>query len=369
MDRLFSPKIYLTKEIGSDNMRYFLYNIGLIYRIISVTFLIPYKTYLNVDMRGDSLEVRMETKVPARSVLIAFALVILFAGNNAIAVRFSNIELPPFFGAAIRFAAAALILFLIVIILRLPLPRGRGLLGAVIFGLLGAGLNVALLYWALEHVKPGIAMVVLALVPLLTFLFACAHQQEVFSWKALFGALLAVFGIGIVFREQINANVPLLPLLAVVGAAICFAESTVLVKSFPQTHPITTNAIALTTGSVLLFVLSAIWQETPTLPTLPATWLSLFYLIIFGSVATFVLTLYVVKHWTASASAYQFVLIPFVTIPVSAFLVKESISVAFLIGGIFVLAGAYIGGIARTEQLNKVFNGLFFHHKAPTPEC
>ena len=311
----------------------------------------------------------MDTKIPDRSVLIAFVMAILFAGNNAIAVRFSNVELPPFFGAAMRFSAAALILFLVVFLLRLPLPRGRGFYGAVIFGILGAGLNVALLYWALEHVQPGTAMVVLALVPLLTFLFACAHRQEVFSWKALLGGVLAVIGTGIVFSDQLNANVPLLPLLAVVGAAICFAESTVLIKSYPQTHPITTNAIAFTTGSVLLFVLSALWNETPTLPTLPATWISLLYLIVFGSVATFVLMLYVVKNWTASASSYQFVLIPFVTIPVSAFLVNESISIAFLIGGIFVLAGVYIGGIARTEQLSRLFNGLWLRRKAPVPDC
>src|SRR4030065_2121308 len=116
-------------------------------------------------------------------------------------------------------------------------------------------------------------------------------------------------------------------------------------------------------------MLSMLWKETPTLPTLPTTWLVLFYLIIFGSVATFVLSLYVVKHWTASASSYQFVLIPFVTIPVSAILVKESISIAFLIGGIFVLAGAYIGGIARTEQVSRFFNGLWLRRKAPAPEC
>src|SRR4030065_2276769 len=102
-------------------------------------------------------------------------------------------------------------------------------------------------------------------------------------------------------------------------------------------------------------MLSMLWKETPTLPTLPTTWLVLFYLIIFGSVATFVLSLYVVKHWTASASSYQFVLIPFVTIPVSAFLVKETISVAFLIGGIFVLAGGYIGGVGKTDQLKRSF--------------
>jgi drug/metabolite transporter (DMT)-like permease len=157
--------------------------------------------------------------------------------------------------------------------------------------------------------------------------------------------------------------------LAVIGAAVCFAVSTVIIKSFPQAHPITTNAIGFTIGSGLLFLLSALWNETPTLPTLPATWLALVYLIIFGSIATFVLTLYVVKHWTASASSYQFVLMPFVTIPVSAFLLKENISITFLIGGIFVLAGTYIGGIAQTEQLARIFHGFVYRHKTPTPEC
>ena len=156
---------------------------------------------------------------------------------------------------------------------------------------------------------------------------------------------------------------------AVIGAAICFSESTVIIKSFPQAHPITTNAIGFAIGSGLLFALSALWNETPTLPTLPATWLSLLYLIIFGSIATFVLTLYVVKHWTASASSYQFVLMPFITIPVSAFLLKENISLTFIIGGIFVLAGTYIGGIAQTEQLARIFRGLVYRHKTPTPEC
>jgi drug/metabolite transporter (DMT)-like permease len=311
----------------------------------------------------------MNKKYPGRWVLFAFTLSVLLAGNNGIAVKFSNIELPPFFGAAIRFAAAALILFLGVLVGRLPIPGKRGIFGAAIYGLLGAGLNIALLYWALEYVQPGIATVVLALVPLLTFLFACLHRQEAFSWKVLSGGLLAVFGTGMVFREQLNASVPLLPLLAVIGADLCFAESTVLIKSYPQAHPITTNAIGFASGSGLLFVLSVLWRETPSLPSLPATWMALIYLILFGSVATFVLSLYVVKHWTASASSYLFVLMPFVTLPVSALLVNERIGITFLAGGILVLAGTYIGGIASKEQLSKVFSGSWLRHKAPTPGC
>jgi drug/metabolite transporter (DMT)-like permease len=127
-------------------------------------------------------EVNMETKSPDRMTLVAFFLTVLFAGNNAIAVKFSNADLPPFFGAASRFAVAAVILLIMVLVLRLPLPRGRGLQGAVIYGILSTGINFALMYWALQYIQPGLSMVILALTPLLTFLFAWAHRQEAFQW-------------------------------------------------------------------------------------------------------------------------------------------------------------------------------------------
>jgi len=311
----------------------------------------------------------MKTTTPSRSVMIAFALVILLAGNNAIAVRYSNVELPPFFGAAVRFGAAGIILLALVAILRLPLPRGRGLVGALLFGLLGCGINFALMYWALETLHPGLSMVILALVPLMTFLLACAQKQEVFRWKALIGSLLALVGIGVIVWDQVGVKAPLLPMLAVVGAGVCFAESNIIIKAFPQSHPITTNAIALTTGSVLLFILSAIWHETPVLPTRPATWIALGFLTIVGSVVVFGLTIYVIQHWTASASSYQFVLFPIVTMAVSAWLTKEPVNMTLAIGALFVLAGVYIGGIAKSFSLFKTRPLIFSRKKEPCSDC
>jgi len=312
----------------------------------------------------------METKTPNRTVLIAFVLTVIFAGNNAIAVHYSNMELPPFFGAAIRLATAALIFFLVMLVRRLSFPRGQGLLGGVLFGVIGSGLNFALLYWALETLHPALSMVILALVPLMTFLLACVHKQEVFRWKALIGSLIALGGIGLIVWNQLGANAPLLPILAVVGSAVCFAESNIIIKAFPQTHPITTNAIALGTGSIVLFVLSALVRETPRLPTLPTTWGALVFLILFGSVAVFGLTVYVIKNWTASASSYQFVLFPIVTIAVSAWLTKETVSLALILGAILVLAGVYFGGIAKSIKLPKFSPRFSLRRKeAPCVEC
>ncbi len=311
----------------------------------------------------------METKIPSRSVILAFILVVIFAGNNAIAVRYSNVELPPFFGAAIRLALAAAILFLIVLVFRLPLPHGRGFLGAALFGFIGSGLNFAFLYWALETLHPGLSMVILALVPLMTFLLACIQRQEVFRWKALFGSLIALGGIGVIVWNQLGARVPLLPILAVVAAAVCFAEANVLIKVYPQSHPITTNAIGLTTGAITLFILSAIFREAPRLPSLTATWVALAFLVLCGSVAVFSLSVYVIKHWTASASSYQFVLFPIVTIAVSAWLTKEPITLPLIVGAALVLLGVYIGGIANLSQLERLISALRPRGEVPCPDC
>ena len=288
-----------------------------------------------------------------RLTLLAFVVSTVLAGNNAIAVRFSNQELPPFFGAGLRFGAAALILFGVVAALRLPLPTGRSLTGALVFGSLQYGMSYALMYWSLQQVPAGMFQVVLALAPLFTFVLAIAHRQERFQWRVLVGGLIALAGIALVFREQLVARAPLLPLLAIVLAAACIAESVVLFKTFPKTHPITTNALAMGTGAVILFVISLLAREAPRVPALASTWLAVLYLIFLGSIATFVLALYVLARWTASATSYQLVLMPIVTVLSAAWLAGEAVTPSLVTGGLLVLAGVYVGALARPDLLTR----------------
>ena len=51
--------------------------------------------------------------------------------------------------------------------------------------------------------------------------------------------------------------------------------------------------------------------------------------------------------WTASAASYQLVLIPLVTVAVSAWLQDEPITPAFAVGSLLVLVGVYIGALRR----------------------
>ena len=285
----------------------------------------------------------MKKKWPKWLVVIAFLMSTILAGNNAVAVRYSNAEIPPFLGGALRFGTASIILLAIVWINHLPLPQGRAWIGVIIFGALQFGISPLLFYWSLLEVSPGMFQIILALSPMITFILAIIHQQEKFHWRTLAGCLVSLAGVAIVFHDGMKAEVSLLSLGAVVLGAVSISEAIVLYKSFPKSHPITTNAIGMGIGSIMLFTASMLMGEGMNMPSQPTTWIALVYLIIFGSILTFVLAFVVVKYWKATVASYQLLLMPFVTMISSSIMIGERLNLLILIGGILVLLGVYVG--------------------------
>jgi drug/metabolite transporter (DMT)-like permease len=289
--------------------------------------------------------------LPGTSVLIAFILTVFLAGANAVAVLFTVAELAPFWGATLRFAAAALIFAVILLIRRIALPRGRVLGGLLLYGILAFGVSYALIYFAIRELTAGFTMVILALTPLLTFLFAVLHRLEPFRWRALLGAMLAVAGIGLAFSGQAAGGAPLWAVLFMAGAAACFAESTVILKMLPPVSPLAANAVGMGVATLLLALLSLLAGEAWLLPEQGTTWAAVLYLILFGSVILFYLVVYVIQHWTATASSYLVVLTPFVTVPLGALLAGEEVTAGLLLGALLVLAAVFVGALSGgTDQ-------------------
>ena len=280
-----------------------------------------------------------------RVALAAFVANASLAGGNAVAIRFSNRELAPLWGAGLRFSLAAVLLLAVMAVLRLELPRGRALTGALLYGLVNFGAGFALAYYALVRVQAGLAQTLLALVPLATLLLAAAWRQERLRAAAVVGTLLALAGVVWISRGSLREAVPLLSLLAALGTALCFAQATVLVRRLPGLHPVTMNAVGMAVGAALLVTGSLLAGEPLLLPRRAATWVALGYLVMVGSVLVFVLYVVVVRYWAASRAAYVFVVIPFVTVVLSAWLDDEPVGTRLVLGGLLVLAGVYIGAL------------------------
>jgi drug/metabolite transporter (DMT)-like permease len=286
---------------------------------------------------------------PDPIVLAAFFVFVVLAGANAIGVRFVLREMGPFWSAAIRFAIAGTLLLVYMLATRRSLPRGGHLVGTVLFGVFAFGLAYVFLYQALKDAPAGTTMLLLAIVPLLTVLLAAVQGIERLRTLALAGAALAAGGIVIVGASQISLNVPFVALALLLGAAVCQAESGIVAKRFPPGDPVAANAIGMLLGAALLAVVALVTGEAIVVPTKPETWIAMAYLIGPGSVAVFVLVLYVLARWTVSATSYSFLLMPLVAIAAGGVLLNEPIQASFVVGGAVVLAGVYIGAVYHPE--------------------
>jgi drug/metabolite transporter (DMT)-like permease len=276
--------------------------------------------------------------------------VVLIGGSNFVAVRFSNAELPPYWGAALRFLPAGVLFFAAMVLSRIPMPRGAALRGAAIYGVLNFCASYALAYYGLVDAPAGTAAVIFATVPLFTLALVALHGQEAFRARGLVGALIALSGIALVFREQLSTDIPLPALLAILASAAVAAESGVLAKGLPRMHPIATNAVGMLVGGALLLALSLVAGEQRPLPRAPETWAALVYLSLVGSIGLFALFLAMLRRWTASASSYSIVVMPLVAIALGAALRSEVITAVFLVGAALVAVGVYIGALSGAAR-------------------
>ncbi|CAN5616936.1 hypothetical protein BH23CHL7_BH23CHL7_08020 [soil metagenome] len=279
--------------------------------------------------------------------MLAFAGVVVIGGLNGVAVRFSNEELDFLWGAALRYGLASLLLFGVLVLRHVALPRGRALVGSVLYGLIGFAAGNGLAYYGLLETPASVGMVILALVPLMTLLLAVAHRLEALRLQSLAGSLLALAGVGLLFWERLSAeSIPLLSLLAIVGAALAIAETGVVIKYFPRAHPVANNAVAMGVGGAVLLGGSLIAGQALAIPVQPATLAAVGYLVVLGSVALFMLFLYIIERWTASATSYSLLLMPLPAAVGGALLLGEPITVGLLLGGALILLGVYLGAFA-----------------------
>jgi len=289
----------------------------------------------------------MSTSAVDRPTIIAFVASVVIGGFNGVGVRLSNQELDFLWGAALRFGLASMLLFAVVALRRLPLPRGRALAGSVLYGTIGFAAAYALAYFGLLETPASVGMVILSLVPLLTLLLAVALGLEAFRLQSLAGSLLALVGVALLFWERLSTDaIPLVSLLALLGAAVAIAATGVIVKRFPRPHPVTNNALAMGIGGGLLLIAALVAGQSLAIPRAPATLAGVGYLAVVGSAGLFMLFLFIIERWTASATSYMLLLMPLPAAVGGALVLGEAVTPGLVAGGALIMLGVYFGAFA-----------------------
>jgi drug/metabolite transporter (DMT)-like permease len=282
---------------------------------------------------------------PDRVTIAAFIGFVLIAGAVSVAIRLGAFELPPFWAATLRYAAAVPIFAGLAIALHIPFPRGANLLGALLFSLTFV-VSTALLYVGVSGSSASMGAIAFAVTPLVTLALAAAIGLEQFTFRGVAGALIAGAGMVVVVGDQLGAAVPVPALFALAGAMFFSAVTAVVIKRLPPGHPIAANAVGGLFVLPILVALSLFANETWALPSRLETWVALGFLVVFGTVLLFPLALFIIGRWTASGYSYTGLFKPLAGVALAAIILGEPIRPTFVFGGVLVLIGVWVGAFS-----------------------
>lgn len=198
----------------------------------------------------------------------------LIWGSAFLSMEMGLNGVPPFWLAASRILLGSAVMGAVIWWRGRPLfltdaPRPWGAL--LVIGMLSSAVPFALLCWGQQYTTSGFAGVSMAAVAL--FVLPLAHVMipgEALSWRKTLGFAIGFGGVCVLIGAQAfdatGAALEPYGRAACLGAAACYALSSVLMRRLPPVDPVTLAGVLLAIGALMAVPL-AWWMEGP--PPLP----------------------------------------------------------------------------------------------------
>lgn len=281
--------------------------------------------------------------------ILAFVLLCLIWSSTWMVLKLGLLTTPPFLAAALRFFFAFLLLTIVMIFYRVPYPRGIRIHGYFIgFGLANFTGGYAFVYWGQQFIPSGLGSILFSVMPFYVMILSIWFlPQETINWKKGAGIMLGFVGLLIIFWERIRFEgvdyLVILGMLAVVLAPLFSSTGTIMGKRARQTMaPLALVTLPMFYASVMLFILSLIFEGE-----MHAVWnfsavFSLVYLTTVGTALAFSLYFWMLKN----TSAVLMSMITFITPPLAliwgALLLNEPVTPFLLIGMVLIFGGIFL---------------------------
>jgi drug/metabolite transporter (DMT)-like permease len=285
----------------------------------------------------------------ARGTVLLLTSSFFFASSGPLAKPAMAAGLSPQQVAGARITLAALILLVSVAVtkprlLRVHWSDWRLLLAYGLFGVAG----VQFLYFAgVSRLPVGIAMVLEFMAPVLVALWVRFVRRTVLPKTMWLGTALALLGVAAVAQVWQGLALDAIGLLAGIGTALCAASYFLLGEHAVRTkHPLTMTTWGMVVGAVVLTVVSPPWELPGDLlakqTTLGPVWTLLIAIAIFGTVLPYSIGMTALRHLPSNVASVLSMAEPLIATTFAWALLNETLSVAQIIGGITILAGAFI---------------------------
>lgn len=296
-----------------------------------------------------------------RSLLLALITVQVAFGGLGVAAKLVFPHLTPLALALARLLAGALVLVALErLMVRSGRPPWRDLAAFALFALLGVVINIGLYLEGLERTTATNAILLIATIPAFTLLIAVLMRREKADKVQVAGLALSFAGVaGLVFAKGGDFGLATIAGdLMVVANSFSYSLYLVLSKPYLERYDSTTLVawvFALGVLEMSLFALpdlvTADWAAFDT-----RAWLGFVYVLLLGTVLTYGLNAWALRHTSASHVANFVYLQPVVGVAAAALILGEPLTAPILVAGVVILAGVTLATRGfRSRRADKPF--------------
>ncbi len=272
-------------------------------------------------------------------------------GGNAVAVKFSIPDLPPFGCAAIRFLIALPILG--VACWRIgPRPViARRLWGLVVLHALMTAIQIGTFNWGTSHSEAGRSSVFINVHPLIVAPLAGIWFGERLGSRGWLGLASAVAGVALLLWEPLSRGGGLVGDLVVLGSGVLFAFQTLAQKrTFPLIPPMTLLLFQTVLAIPLIFGVSACFEGIGGYQLTPQAIWGVIYQGLAVSGVCFSLWMLLLRRYPAGRLAALAFLTPLFGVGLGHLTRHEPLTWPLVGGGILVGMGIYLVASDRTAH-------------------
>ncbi len=216
-------------------------------------------------------------------------------------------------------------------------------------------LSNGLATWGLAYISGGLAAIINAIVPLWLVINTFFTKGPALPPKAVMGFALGFAGICFIFFEHLHDFLNpgfTLGILISLAATYTWALGTLYTKKHAGTfNPYFGIGLQMVISGIVLYTVSRLSGRAIPLKQIPwQAWTAIAYLVVFGSVISFLAYLYALQNLSAAQTSLYAYINPIVAVLLGWLLFKEKLTWFIAVGGATTLYGVYL--------VNKVFRKI-----------
>lgn len=278
--------------------------------------------------------------------ILALCWVSFFWGTTWIASKEGVKHMPALQLAAIRQFIGGLLYISFFLFKKTPWPKGKQWKTIIILSILNFVLSNGLSTWGVKYISSGLGAIIGAIVPLWIVIITFFRGERL-ARLTVIGLIISFGGVCVIFYDHLSDF--MIPdfrfgiILSLIATLTWAFGSLYTKKKAASFNPYFSLGLQMFISSILIFAYNGATGTSVSLSAIPAiSWWSIAYLVVFGSVLTFIAFIYALQNLPAEISSVYAYINPIIAVILGAVVFGEVLNAAIAIGGGVTLFGLYL---------------------------